>query len=207
MKTIGEFIRGERLKKRWPQSRLEEETKIKRGFIDAIERQRWELLPDFAVVTGFVRSIAKALEMDEDKTVALLRRDYSPKIQSINPKPDISTKFYWSPHLTFLIGIASLSILVLGYLTFQYKKFLSPPTLDIYEPKENQIVNNHILKVLGKTDSDATISVNNQEAIVDQDGKFETDLEVIEKTSQVEVVAKSRAGKTTAQVRKIRVEL
>lgn len=207
MKTIGELIRGARLKKRWPQSRLEEETKIKKGFIDAIERQKWELLPDFAVVTGFVRSIAKALDIDEEKTVALFRRDYSPKIQSVNPKPDVSTKFYWSPRLTFIIGIISLAVLVIGYLTFQYNKFLSPPALDVSEPKENQIVNNSILKVIGKTDSDATILVNNQETIVDQEGKFEADLEVIDKTTQIEVVAKSRAGKTTTLIRKIRVEL
>src|SRR3990172_1081627 len=104
MKTIGQVIKESRAKKKLSKKKLEEITKIKESFIDAIEKENWDKLPEYPVLQGFVTSIAKTLKIDTNTVSALLRRDYPPKKLEINPKPDVSEKFSWSPRLTFILG-------------------------------------------------------------------------------------------------------
>ncbi len=207
MKTIGRLIKEARIKKKYSLKKIEAATKIKGGFISSIEKENWSSLPDFTVVSGFVKNIASFLKMDEATALAVLRRDYPPRPVSINPKPDIGREFIWGPRLTFLAGILAAAILILGYLGFQYLRFISPPALAVYEPKEGQVVSQRELEVSGKTDMDATIKVNNQPTIVDQDGNFTATIEVSEKTNEIDVVAKSRSGKETIVKRKIILKL
>lgn len=207
MKTIGIFIKEARIKKRFSQEKIAEETKIKKEFVASIEKENWEALPEYPVVTGFVKQISKYLKLDERQAVAFLRRDYPPRVLPVNPKPDVAKKFVWSPKLTFIIGIALIAIAVLGYLAFQYSNFISPPKLIVYEPKEEQVIKQNKLIVSGKTDQDVTMKINNQPILVEEDGSYKAEIEIFEGTEEIVVKAISRSGKETVIRRKIYPEL
>lgn len=207
MKTIGEFLRESRAKKKYSQEEIAKETKIRRKFIAAIEKENWEILPEFPVVVGFVKRIAKFLKLDERQAVALLRRDYPPKVLPVNPKPDVSKSFTWSPKLTFIVGIVIVVAVVLGYLGFQYTRFMSPPRLVVEQPEEEQVVKERALRVSGTTDLDAIVKINNQPVLVDDNGKFEAEIEIFEGTEEIVVKAVSRSGKETTVRRTIKPEL
>lgn len=210
MKTVGTLLKEARLKKRYSKLDLGELTKIKASFISAIERGDWKNLPEFGVVVGFVKSIAHFLDVDEREAVAFLRRDYPPSLITPSLKSgkqkEIGRRFFWSPRLTFLVGVGLILLIVLGYLGFQYRKFSFPPHLTIDSPKEGQVVTGSHLQVQGTTDADATLTVNNQPTVVDNTGHFSTQIDISEKTEDVEVVAKSRDGKETIIKRKIDVQ-
>lgn len=207
MRTIGVALKEARAKKRYSLARLEELTKIKKDFIESLEKEEWQKLPEYPVILGFAKNIAKFLEIDENGTLALLRRDYPPKKLSINPKPDVTDKFTWSPKLTFFVGAGAVIALLLGYLGFQYIRFVTSPPLEIETPSENQIVRERNLKVSGKTSSDATVKVNNQPVIVSDDGEFTAEIEIFEGTEEIIVQSTSRSGKETTVRRKIKPEL
>lgn len=207
METIGKYLKEVRVKKKRSREKVAKETKIREEFVAAIEKEEWESLPEFPVVVGFVKSISRFLGADERRAVALLRRDYPPKVLPINPKPDISSKFVWSPKITFILGVATVLVLILGYLGFQYAKFMSPPKLIINRPEQEEVVSSTTLEVLGKTDPDATVKVNNQPVLVEADGTFKAEIEVLEDTKEVVVKAVSRSGKETVVRRKIEVRL
>jgi cytoskeletal protein RodZ len=195
MKTVGETLKDARSKKRYSVERVEKDTKIKKNFIVAIEKGNWEALPEFPVVLGFVKNIASYLGFDPKNAIALLRRDYPPKVLAVNPKPDVAKGFSWSPKMTFLVGVGATVLLIAGYLSYQYINFISPPPLTVENPKEGQEVTKNEVEVSGKTNPDATVKVNNQPVLVDEDGSFSINLEISEKTNQLDVVATSRAGK------------
>ena len=94
MKTTGQELKEIRIKKKYSRSLLAEETRIKKEFIEALEAQNWDALPESPVVVGFVKNISTALRIDAKRMVALLRRDYPPKALRVNPKPDLKTKFF-----------------------------------------------------------------------------------------------------------------
>ena len=203
MKTIGETLKETRIRKKYSRARLEEETKIKKEFIEAIEKGNWEDLPEYPVVQGFVKSIATTLKVNEKQTVARLRRDYPPKKLRISPKPDVSDKFVWSPKLTFLVGVVAVSLIVLSYLTFQYIDFISPPPLSVDRPKDGEVINQNTIIISGKSDPEAVVKVNNQLVLVEEDGSFYSEIEIFEGTEEIEVKAISRSGKETVVRRKI----
>lgn len=207
MKTIGEALKNARSKKRCSLAKLETETKIKKEFIEAIEKEDWGKLPEYPVLIGFVKNLTGFLGLDEKGTVALLRRDYPPKKLSINPKPDVSDKFSWSPRLTFFVGIGIVLVLIFGYLAFQYYKFITPPHLVVNEPQQQEVITVRDFKVFGETDPDATVTVNNQPALVNEDGSFSVDIAIYEGTNEIVIRATSRSGKNTVIQRKIKPEL
>jgi cytoskeletal protein RodZ len=207
MKTIGERLKEARFKKKYSIEKLEKETKIKGEFLRAVENEEWEKVPDFPVVQGFVKSIAQALKMDEKQAAALLRRDYPPKELKVNPEPDVSDKFTWSPKMTFFVGIALVVIALLSYLGYEYYQFISPPSLLVSSPQEGQVVEERTLEVRGEVEADATLRVNNQPVLVEEGGNFSTVLEISSKTKEVMVRAISRSGKETVIRRKIEPRL
>src|SRR3989344_6726231 len=197
MKTIGQLLKEARVKKRYSLRHLSELTKIKLNFIEALEKEDWGVLPSFPTVLGFVKSVAAAIDVDEKTAVAVLKRDYPPKLESVNPKPDVGSKFVWGPKLTFMVGVGIVLAAIVGYLIFQYTKFVSPPALSVVSPKEGQVVTEGFVTVQGNTDTDAKIIANNQPIITDQNGKFKIELEVSLETKEVFVKAISRSGKET----------
>lgn len=207
MQTLGNLLKDSRRRKGYTLSDLEEKTRIKTQFLKAIEEQRWDALPEYPVVIGFVKNIAGSLDTSESLAVALLRRDYPPKKLSINPKPDITNKFVWGPAVTFFVGLGIVVLIVLSYLTKQYFQFLSPPNLEILSPKENQIVKENEVRVVGKTNPNASVTVNNQPISLEETGDFVANLEIFEGTNEIVVTATSRSGKETVVRRKIIPEL
>lgn len=203
MNTIGKILKDARVEKRYSTVKLENLTRIRKDFIEAIEKEDWDNLPPFPIVLGFVKSLAGSLSLPEKKVVAVLKRDYPPKKININPKPDISNKFVWSPKLTFFVGIGFVVLLIFGYLLFQYIRFISPPHLEIISPKQDQVINQNEVLVTGTTDVDAKIIVNNQPVPVNEDGSFSVNLAVVKSTSEINITATSRSGKTTTILRKI----
>lgn len=207
MKTIGQRLKEARADKNISREKLEKETKIKPEFIEAIENEDWDKLPDFPVVRGFVKSIAQHLDIDEKGAVALLRRDYPPKDLKVNPDPDVSDKFTWNPKLTFFVGIAIAVLGLLSYLGYEYYQFVSPPELSVSRPKEGAIVETSPVLVEGDTEPGATIRVNNQPVLVEDGGDFLTQLEITGETNEIVVKAVSRSGKETTIHRKIEPRL
>lgn len=206
MNTIGQILKEARLKKGFSLIKLENLTKIKREFILRLENNDWDNLPEFPVVSGFIKNLANSLGISEENANAILRRDYEPKKLAINPSPDVESKFAWSPKLTFAVGVSALLILVLGYLGFEYLKFIKPPELLITSPTENEQVLQTKVKVEGKTTTDAILTVNNQLVILDQNGRFVTEIEITKETKNLIFKAISRSGKTTEKSISIKVE-
>jgi cytoskeletal protein RodZ len=207
MKTIGNLLHDARVQKKYSLEKLENITKIKKEFISNIENEKWIELPEFPVTQGFIISVAKTLGLNSGRVKATLRRDYPPKSLDINPKPDVEKGFKWSPKFTYVAIVALSTLLVLGYLTYQYFNFIKVPELEVYEPKDETVVRGTSLLVSGKTDEDAVVYVNNQPALVADNGNFETTIEIFAGTNEIEIKAKSRYGKESVIRRKIVPEL
>ena len=207
MKTASEVIKEARLSKKISLSRLESETKIKKEFLKAIEDGAWNKLPDFPVVTGFVKNIADFLGINQSRLMAILRRDYPPKKLVINPKPDVSEKFTWTPKLSFYVGATVIATFILGYLIFQYSRFVRPPALSVLVPNEGMTVTDPKVEIIGKTDPDTAVKVNNQPIFVEEDGSFSAEIAIYEGTTEIVITATSRTGKESVIRRTIKPQL
>ncbi len=206
MKTIGSFLKSARVEKSISFDELEERTHIRIAFLKALEEDRWDALPEYPVVQGFVKSVAAALVINREQAVALLRRDYPPKKLMINPKPDLPNKSsFMGQRLVFLATALVVFLIVGGYLFYQYKTFTSPPMLVVVSPVDGQVFTPPTAEVRGKTSSDATIRVNNQPTEIDDNGNFVTEIDISPELTQVEIKAITRSGRETVIKREIKV--
>jgi len=205
MKTIGQLLKDARESKGYSLIKMENITKIKINFIEAIEKEQWEELPAFPTILGFVKNISATLDINEKTATSILKRDYPPKKLNINPKPDLKTKVSWSPKLTFVVGIIVVVVLFFGYLIFQYIQFASPPALSVDSPKQNQLISGNSVLVFGTTNIDSKITINSQPVLVDENGKFSTSIDITPATKEIAIIAISRSGKESEIKRTIRI--
>lgn len=205
MKTIGTLLKSTREAQNMSIRDLSRETKIKVEFLDSLEREAWTKLPELPVTIGFVKNVADALGINREQAVAFLRRDYPPKVLSMLPRERVRSAFRWGPKYSFFV-VAGVLLLILGsYLVYQFTSFSSPPKLTVISPTEGEMVNSKNVTVRGVTEETSTVRVNSQPVVVEKDGTFTTEVEVVAQTKEVIVVATSRSGKETTVKRTIQV--
>ncbi len=199
MKPIGESLTIVREARKMSLLDLSQETRIKVEFLDALESERWEDLPELPILIGFVKNIADVLNVNADTLVVLLRRDYKKpesgvEVSSKRKRRVVLPKLPQYIYLVIFVITASLI-----YLAYQYRSFNTPPSVSIISPLSGQQVSGDTVIVRGVTDPSASVVINTQPSIVLEDGSFEEEVVVSATSSTVEVVARSRSGLTTTK--------
>ena len=76
--SIGFELREARERRGWTLHELEERTKIRRRYLEALEQERWSALPSPAHAKAFLRAIATELELDGEALADSFRRRAEP---------------------------------------------------------------------------------------------------------------------------------
>jgi len=207
MKSVGSLLRETRIGKGILLEDVEKATRIRYKFLEAIERDDYQSLPSSAYAKGFVKNYSEFLGLDSQMTLAFLRRQSQEATkQSLLPKkpnaPEESL-FRLTPgrFLTLLLGICI--VLFLSYFIFQYRQLQQPPLLTIEAPKQDIIVEEAKVDVLGRTSPDATVTVNGVSILVRSDGKFFDQVSLEPGVNTITITSTSRFGKSTTVVRKV----
>ncbi len=210
MKTVGSILKEARSLKKLSLDQAETATKIRLKFLTAIESDDYSGLPSLSYAKGFVKNYSEYLGLDSSTVLAFFRRQTTDVSRtSLLPKKDtMSTHGF---HLTpgrFLAGILIVLVLIfLGYLGLQYGKLNQPPDLSVDSPKNQLVVQERRVDILGKTDPDAAVTVNGINVVVRADGKFFDQISLESGVNKITVVATSRFGKTATIVREVGLQL
>lgn len=208
MIRVGQKLRDARIKKGLSLDQVAAATKIKASFLSAIERGEYTKLPSSAYAQGFVSNYATYLGFPKRETIALFRREFS-REKEIKVLPESfagtqSASRNIRVHQTLLLVIAVFVVLI-GYIAFQYRyAFISPP-LSVTSPESNAVVIGGEITVTGRTDPNATVSINNEAAVVDQSGEFMKRLSVFTGRTIIQVKARNRAGLESTVERAVEV--
>jgi bacillopeptidase F len=79
----------------------------------------------------------------------------------------------------------------------------TPPALKVNEPTDGQTVKTAQVRVSGKTDSNATVTINDFLPVIDGSGNFSYTLPLKEGENQIKIVAKDIAGNQTTNQLKV----
>ncbi len=197
MKTAGELLKEKREILELDLGTIAERTKIKEEYLRFIEESRYSELPSDTFAKGFLRSYATALHLNPETIVAMYRRDFTENKQGeiipqglvapVNPK----ARFLTANLLLTTIGALAFG----GFLVWQLTSWWSLPNLKLIQPQEGGTYGDKVT-VRGSAEADATVSINEQKVILDQNGSFSLDLVFPAGTHSVLVTATNRQGKT-----------
>ena len=177
MIKAGIKLKEKRLEKGLSLEDVSKNTKIKQEFLEFIENGAYEKLPSVSYAQGFVRNYAKFLNLNEKEIMAIFRREFEgEKLYRVLPKGFEQEDEFPISRLKIrrsaLFIILSL-LIFLGYIFFQYRYAIINPPLTITSPKNLSVTSSSQIKVIGKTDSNATVYVNSDAVSVDESGNFQ----------------------------------
>ncbi len=209
MRTAGEILQERRKAKHLSLTEVEKATKIRERYLEAIEKNDFGKIPGAApIVKGFIKNYAEVLELSADQILAVFRRDFSEsKTGEIVPhgywEPIGRSPLSWNPRLTVFFGIFLLFTAFAFYFFFQVFSLLGSPKMEVFLPKEGEVRQEMTIEVAGKTDPDATVTINGELVILDKEGKFKTRLSLFQGENTVQVEAVSRRHKKTTILRHV----
>lgn len=209
MKTVGQILKEQRTKKKLSLEEVEQETKIRTKYLQALEEDKFELIPGETVVAkGFIKNYAEFLDLSPEKLVAVFRRDFGKEEKDeIIPRgvyqPLNRLRFSWTPKTTVIIGFLTLSVFFLIFLVYQFFLFLGPPRLKLTTPKEDQTFSQAIIEVKGRSDPDAVVYVNDQLINLDKTGNFSLKVNLSPGENTIKIEAISRRERRSVIERKV----
>lgn len=202
MRTVGEVLKQTREKKFYTLEEIEKATKIRKELLEALEKGQYTKLPPPTFIQGFIKNYGKFLGLNTDKLLAIFRREFSenknpPRILESFSNPLDKKRFRITPGSVLVSITLTLVMIFFIYLWFQYRSLVGAPYLEIYQPTDQFNADNSEIIVSGKTDSEAKVSINNQEIAVEETGKFSQQIKISDNVNKITIIASSKSGKQT----------
>ena len=197
MKTVGQLLHTERNRQNISIGELSSATRIDPKYIEALEADRYDLLPSETFAKGFIRNIALTLNADPNELVAVFRRDFRHPDQGIKKTIQYRGSHHSFHPSTQLISIALGVTVFIIYLGFQFRVILTPPPLSLSQPLTNSVTASPI-DVQGTTSTDSLVTINDDIVVKpDQDGHFQTSLNLAVGETTIKIKATNRFSRST----------
>lgn len=172
-------------------------------YLRAIEAGQYNQLPAGVYSHNFLREYVLFLGIKKelaDKVVLRIKnQDSDPERKK---KKDIFSqqvigggKFIIMPKI---VKAAILAIVVLSffiYIGFYLKNIMSPPTLEIIKPADNQTVAGDYVDIIGLTEPEARVTVNGEQVLSDERGVFAKKVDLKKGVNVIVITAKKRYGR------------
>jgi hypothetical protein len=192
---------------------IEKAIRVRWKYIEAIENGRYDILPPDVYVRGFVRNYAAYLKLDPDKVMKLYERERgllenvkkakagAPVVKAID-----TPRLLITPKTLTISSIITGSVLILLYIIWQVSILTAPPRLAVIAPKDNVTIVGSSTSVEGTTDNGATVTINDVEIGIDQNGGFKEKISLTEGVNIIHIRSQNKLGKYSEQTRTIVAE-
>ncbi len=206
MRTVGTLLKEERQKKGFTLEQVEKATKIRAKFLVAIENEDYKKLPSLPYVQGFIKNYSTFLGLRSTTILAIFRREYIQKEkqqQEQIEEPLSGRPWQITPTKVILVVLICSVLGLLAYFFLQYRALHAPPPLTIEGPQNDAVVQTEEIAVFGKTDPDATVTINNEPVLLKEKGKFYKDILVTLGVNTITIESTSRVGEKSHAIRTV----
>lgn len=202
IETLPEYLSAVRKDFGWSLEDVEKRSGISAKIINSLESGKFNELPAPVYVKGFLCKLSSIYGIDGQELIKQYKVEYEIQSQlSVTQSKSglFSLRIFQNLTLTpkkliFFITFFSV-ILILIYIIWQVIVIGQTPSLRVDFPKDNEVINESYVKVLGETDPGVSIFVNDQSVFVDSKGIFNSQVGITSGLKEIKVVAKSRFGK------------
>lgn len=190
-----------------PLETVAKKTRMSARYLLALEECRWGDLPfSRAYQKHLIKAYAQAIGADSTPYISQFEDEELWHEKKRAPAPVVPkhfSRFLSLPLVLRAISTGALSLLLVGYLGFQVKRIVDPPTLLIYSPADGDIVRTGTLAVSGKTEREVKVTLNGAPVSQNERGEFTAMLDLETGVNTLVFSAKKKHGKTTTHVRNV----
>jgi len=195
MLSVGKLLKDARERKKLTLHDVEKRIKVREQFIRALEEDQWGSFTSRIYVTGILKNYSRFLGLDERKILAFFRREYE-RIEEIKFKEKVSNTYFSSDSKKAIIGgFVFICILLVGYFSYQLFQYFKPPTIHIISPTTNTFKRDVTIKIIGKTEKEAVITIMGERIYQNKEGVFEYIMPLKQKENALSIEVVGANGK------------
>ncbi|PJA92484.1 MAG: hypothetical protein CO133_02960, partial [Candidatus Komeilibacteria bacterium CG_4_9_14_3_um_filter_37_5] len=173
-------------------------------YLEALEDGAYEQLPGEIYVRQWLRAYGVFLNLDHKWLIKEYQKERGVQIQFISfDRPEIKINSWLNfitPRKLQLFGLGLIGLAIFVYLTQQVFFLMRPPQLTVVEPPNNFITNERMINIIGRTEQEAEVRINDQMALLDQSGNFSAAINLAPGINILEIVAIKKRGQPSRVV-------
>lgn len=195
--NVGKLLRKERENQNISLETVEKETRIRKKNLEAIENEAWDMFPSRTYIQGIIKRYGVFLGLDEEKLAAYFRREYE-QLENVRFKKK-AVKNQFIPFSKRVVQAATAGIIFAFLIFFGYQLYLfnKPPKITITAPERTVFKRESKITIRGTAPAETIVEVNGQQAILDDQNRFEADVPLTQEKNTVTIIATGANGKKT----------
>ncbi|MFH1631962.1 MAG: helix-turn-helix domain-containing protein [bacterium] len=205
--TLGEKLRALRRGQAVSMDMMVRRTHVQRRYLEALERGRYSQLPEPLYTRNFIRAYARVLSADEHYFLELYdeecgRCDLVEPMRLPRQRASKWRFFVWNKFVK--LGLTTMvAALVVGYLGWQVQSIVAPPKVVLFSPLDSSIAHSAMLGVEGMVEGEATVYVNGEQVVVNDDSTFLTEVDLEKGLNVIVVEAERRYSRRAIVERRV----
>jgi cytoskeleton protein RodZ len=214
---LGEILREQRERKGITLEQAAEDTRIREKFLSALESGDGRALPGAVYTKGFLRNYADYLDLDGTDLVAIYTAERSatpePPRRFEPMRPVMRSGLFISPAIFIPVVVLAAVVLFVGYLSYQFASFATPPKIDVVDPSGDLVYDRSEFVVRGKTMPEGRVTIRvfpGPDTFPDirpnADGTFAVPVQLRPGSNHIEVQVLDPAGKVSVVSRTVLFE-
>lgn len=205
IETLSEYLHSVRENLGLSLEDVGKKTGIKLKFLQSLESGDFKVLPAEVYVFGFLRQLSQLYSVRSQELIDQYKKEKGIEHQRARQALEGRTwykkyfgKLVITPKiLTIVLGVVFVAATA-GYIIWQVWSINKTPSLEIFEPTNNQAVQASSVLVRGQTDAGMSVTVNGQNIFVDQSGGFKTQLALSQGPEEITIMAQNHFGKSAS---------
>lgn len=196
--TIADKLKNFRNHKEISAELLAKKLNIPLKYILFLESGQHDSLPGDIYVRAWLKKIANFYEINANE----LLLDYQLEKKIVN-KISSGAEAKNNKQINFLTPRFirwSIIWLVMGslfvYLTYEIVNIIAPPDLQIISPSNNLKTKDLSVEIVGQTQAEAQLNINDELVVLDQDGRFKKTVNLTVGLNTLEISAKNKHSRT-----------
>jgi cytoskeletal protein RodZ len=187
-------------------------SKIQTKYLEYLEEGRFEKLPAFVYVQGFLKKYSQIFNLPFGELISQYQAetgtDTSAKNLQILNLPSLpEQRAIITPKKLKWAAIIIVVLAILGYLVYQLDFLIAPPKLILQYPSQDLTINSSSINIYGQADYSSRLTINGQQIFVESDGSFSQEMNLSPGMNTLKIEATNYFGKTNELIRYINVQL
>jgi cytoskeletal protein RodZ len=208
---IAQEIKEKRKDLKLDLNKVSQKTKINIKYLKALENGQLNKLPAGVYGKKILQEYSNFLKLDTDFLLEVWDLETENR-KKVNQKNIFSYKV---PHLSYFLTIPKiiknliilLAVLIcLTYLGYYIKNIIEAPSLIITSPVDNMKTKENFINIRGKTESEANVTINNQEVLLDPQGNFVKKVNLSNGLNTISIIAQKKYSKKNIVKKRILVD-
>lgn len=183
--------------------------RIRIEYLVAMEENRFDRLPAGLYGKNYIKEYGELLKIPAEEIKKWLDNNFELVNELNNPfsqKIVRKKEFIVFPKLIRNIIFILIFSACIFYLASYFKKIVSPPELNIYQPEKNLKISENFIEIKGETESEAEININGETILNNNNGLFSTTINLKRGINNIVITAKKKYSREASVLRQILVE-